>query len=74
MTCSSSEHAEAAVRAARLMVEARRLFFVTAEHKIGFGALHDAERDMEKALDAFARLDERERAREATQKGFDGGG
>ncbi len=69
-----SEHTEAAVRAARAMLEARRLYRVTAEDKLGFDALHDAEMKMERDLDTFAALDAEERCKEAVRTGADGGG
>ncbi len=37
-------------------LEARRLARLTVEEKLGFGALHDAERDFELLLDEYEKL------------------
>ena len=74
----SEVHAEAAVRAARAGLERRRLEWMTPAEFGSQGGLWQAQEAADAAedaaLDAFARLDERERAREATEGRSDGGG
>lgn len=46
----------AAHRVAKAVVEERRIFDITVEEKIGFGALVDAQIELNTALDEYERL------------------